>query len=179
MRTSPTTLICEDLALGWQSGFDISCDLNPISEWMEKERTWNAELVDLADPAFRLFQVTIGSGEGEIRPPALMAILRQPFFYIVPPAELPDGIPLGGTMRTLDRDPHPGSVVCVDPEFNAVPFTVDGRVITLSAPASTPVRIYYRPVLKVTLTEPWKLSESERLAESSWSFNAAEVGGDE
>jgi hypothetical protein len=80
-------------------------------------------------------------------------------------------------MRTLARDPHPGSVRVLTLGFEDIPFTVDGRVVTLLAPATAVLRIYYRPILELTVWEPLKETTVEGLAEVSWELPCQEVGG--
>ncbi|MGO8083480.1 hypothetical protein [Rhizobium leguminosarum] len=174
---SPTALICTDLAIGWQTGFDITSEMGSISEAGDMTRSWNGRKVNLAMPEFRLYYVRISSGQGEVRSPALSRMWPGTVFTMVPINELPDVIPTGMQSRTLERDPHPGSIRCVDPEFNAIPFAVDGRVVTLAAPAATPVRIYFRPVLTLIVTAPWKETFREAGAEVSWSLECEELGG--
>jgi len=177
---SPTTLICSNLAVGWQTGFDLTIDINPIAESAAMERTWNGRLVNLADDAFKLFEVRISSGEGDMRPPALDEMWPGKVFSLVPPVgcEHSSRIAQGGTTRTLIRDPHPGSVRCLDLGFVDIPFTVSGRVVTLDAPAETPVRIYYRPVFELMVYAPYSKSQRETRAEAAWSIQAQEVGGE-
>ncbi|TBA24721.1 hypothetical protein [Rhizobium ruizarguesonis] len=175
---SPTALISTDLALGWQSGMDLSCSIEPISASGDIARTWNGRAVNLAMPEFRLFSVRISSGQGEVRSPALSQLWPGTVFALVPTNELGDALAVGTQSRTLVRDPHPGSVRCVDAAFEPVEFSVVGRVVTLSAPATTPVRIYYRPVLTLMVIAPWQESFREAAAEVSWSLECEELGGE-
>jgi hypothetical protein len=174
---SPSTLICTDLALGYQSGFDLSVDMKPIPMSSDMRRTWDGRLLNLADPAFRSYEVRISSGEGEIRAPALSRLWPGTEFQLVPPSELGDMVAVGGTSRTLQRTPFVGSIRVYDLAFNAVPFTVAGKVLTLAAPAATAVRIYYRPILELMVTEPWSVNTRASRAEVSWELVSEEVGG--
>lgn len=176
-HVSPSTLICVDLALGFQSGFDLSVDMNPIDMSSDMRRTWNGRLLNLADPAFRLYKVRIASGEGEIRAPALSRLWPGTECQLVPPAELSDMIAPGGTSRTLQRTPHVDSIRVYDLAFNALPFTIVGRVLTLASPAATVIRIYYRPILDLMVTEPWAINTRATRAEVSWELVSEEVGG--
>ena len=178
MAGSPTALVCTDLALGWQSGMDLSCSIEPISAAGDITRTWNGRAVNLAMPEFRLFSVRISSGQGEVRSPALSQLWPGTIFQLVPLNELGDVLAVGTQSRTLVRDPHPGSVRCVDAAFEPVEFSVVGRVVTLAAPATSPVRIYYRPVLTLMVTAPWQESFREAAAEVSWSLECEELGGE-
>lgn len=177
IRVTPSTLICTDLALGYQSGLDLTVDMRPISTSADMRRTWNGRLLNLADPAFRLFQVRLSSGDEEIRAPALSRLWPGTEFDIVPPSELGDMIAPGGTSRTLQRTPHIPSLRVYDLEFNAVPFVISGKVLTLTSPAATAVRIYYRPELHCMVTEPWSISTRASRASVSWDLMSEEVGG--
>lgn len=176
-HVSPSTLICTDLALGYQSGFDLSVDMKPIPMSADMRRTWNGRLLNLADAAFRLYEVRIASGEGEIRAPALSRLWPGTEFQLVPPSELGDTIAAGGTNRTLQRTPYIDSIRVYDLAFNALPFTVAGKVLTLTSPAATAVRIYYRPILNLMVTEPWSINTRASRAEVSWELVSEEVGG--
>lgn len=171
----PTTLLCEDLALGWQTGFDIVSTLSPIAESASVVRSWNGIAKNLAADEFKLFAVRL-SASGDMRPPALSRLWPGATFQVVPTDELGDSIASGGSSRTLIRTPHPGSVRCLDLAFNDIPFTVAGKVVTLDAPAEATVRIFYRPVLEVFVVEPWTSTWRERSAEQSWDLSAEETG---
>lgn len=173
-----TPFICVDLAIGWQSCTELTIDRTYIEGAVVKDRTWNGRAVTMSDPAFDLMSVVIkASGPGEMRPPALDHVQRLPSFQAVPSFILPDIFYTGETMRTLARDPHPGSIRVLTLGFEDVPFTVDGRVVTLLAPAPAVLRIYYRPVLELTVWEPLKETTVEGLAEVSWELPCQEVGG--
>ncbi|MGN8152536.1 hypothetical protein ACTJK5_09705 [Agrobacterium sp. 22094] len=178
MAGSPTALMCTDLALGWQSGMDLSCSIEPISASGDITRTWNGRAVNLAMPEFRLFSVRISSGQSEVRSPALSQLWPGTVFQLVPLNELGDALAVGTQSRTLVRDPHPGSVRCVDAAFEPIEFSVVGRVVTLAAPATSPIRIYYRPILTLMVTAPWQETFREAAAEVSWSLEGEELGGE-
>ncbi|MEF3134624.1 hypothetical protein OS035_24515 [Rhizobium sp. 268] len=172
-----TQLIAPDLALGWQSGTDLTFTMRPISESAQKERTWNGKIVGLGSPEFRLYSYRITSGAGEYRMPALSRMWPDTVFSIVPPLPLGDVIPTGFQSRTLERTPYAPSVRCLTLGFEDVPFTLNGDVVTLSSPAAAPVRIYYQPILEVVVTEPWEATLREQAADVSWSLTCEEVGG--
>lgn len=172
-----TALISADLAIGWQTALGLTVEISPIEESASIVRSWNGRARNLAAPEFQLFSCTISSSE-DMRPPALSSMWPGATFTLVPPAELSDVIQQGATSRTLIRNPHPGSVRCLTKNFESVPFSVSGRVVSLSAAATQPVRIYYRPVLKLFVTEPWQVSTHEQDAEVSWSLTAEEEGGE-
>lgn len=169
-------LIAPDLALGWQSGADLTFTVRPISESAQMERTWNGKKVDLGSPEFRLYSIRISSGSAEYRMPALSRMWPGTVFSVVPPLALGDVIPTGSQSRTLERTPYALSVRCLTLGFEDVSFTLDGDVVTLSSPAVTPVRIYYQPVLEVVVTEPWEATLREQAADVSWSLTCEEVG---
>lgn len=172
-----TALISADLAIGWQTALGLTTELSPIEESASIVRSWNGRARNLAAPEFQLFSCTISSSE-DMRPPALSSMWPGATFTLVPPSELSDVIQQGATSRTLIRNPHPGSVRCLTKNFVAMPFTVSGRVLTLSTAATEPVRIFYRPILKLFVTEPWTISTHEQNADVSWSLTAEEEGGD-
>jgi len=174
---SPSKLICSAMPLGWQTGTDMTANISLISEASDMRRSWNAELRNFADPAFRLFKIELTSGEGEYMTPPLMRLMPGDSFHIVIDADFEDFIPAGGTTRTLIRDPHPGSIRCKNLGIAAVPFTSSGRVVTLATPAAEEVRISARYDLSVMITEPWKFSERASDRKVSWSVVVEEVGG--
>lgn len=174
-----TQLIAPDLALGWQSGADLTFTLRPVSEAAEMDRTWNGRKVNLASDEFRLYSVRISSGSAEYRMPALAEMWPGTQFSIVPPLRLGDVIPTGSQSRTLGRTPYAPSVRSLTLDFIDVPFTLDGNVVTLAAPATAPVRIYYQPELQVMVTEPWEATLREKDADVSWSMTCEEVGGED
>lgn len=178
---SPSTLICTDLAIGWQTGFDLTVDVRPIGESKDNRRTVNARNVNLADPMFRLLSVRISSGNGEQRPPALSRMFPGDEFQLVLPrgAELSDMIAVGGTARTLIRTPFAGSVKVMDLKGNPVAFTLAGKVVTLEVPAATPVRIYFLPVLDLFVGDPFSLSAQVNRAAVGWEIYSEEIGGEE
>lgn len=173
---SPTTLICPDLAVGWQSCQDLSVEISPIAESADMTRTWNGVGVNLAAPEFQLYAVRLTSGAAELRSPALSRLWPGSAFQLVPPSEFGDFIADGNDSCTLLRDPYPGSVRCLTAGFDDVAFSVLDRVVTLDAPASGLVRVYYRPVLYLMVWAPWSETFRERDAEVSWSLETQEYG---
>lgn len=87
-----------------------------------------------------------------------------------------DVIAVGGTSRTLSRDPHPNSIRCLDLNFNDIPFTISGRVLTLDAAATATTRIYYRPIFDVVVTSPWTVSAQDNRGTVTWSIQFEEQG---
>lgn len=170
-----TTLISDDLAMGWQTALDLQISMSPISDSAEIVRTWNAKAINLAAEEFRLFRVEISSSM-DMRPPALSGMWPGATFTMVPPSELSDVIMTGGSSRTLIRTPYEGSVRCLTRNFEDVPFSVDGRVVTLEGPALEPVRVYFRPILHLFVVDPWQTTSAERRAEVSWSLITEEQG---
>lgn len=135
-----TALISADLAIGWQTALGLTTELSPIEESASIVRSWNGRARNLAAPEFQLFHA-------RSRPVRICGHRRFPAcglgrLYACSPSELSDVIQQGATSRTLIRNPHPGSVRCLTKNFVAMPFTVSGRVLTLSTAATEPVRIF-------------------------------------
>jgi hypothetical protein len=170
-----TTLIAPALGIGWQSGTDLTVDVQPIAASGNIVRNWNGIAKNLADPEFRLFAIRISSGEGEYRPPALANMWPGATFTIVPPNEYALLIPTGGTTAVFPRLVHSARALTLG--FDDVEFTVSGKSVTLSSPATEPVRVYARWIHEVMVIEPWTESYQERIAESRWSLSTEEVGG--
>ncbi|CDN46827.1 hypothetical protein [Neorhizobium galegae] len=174
---SPSKTVCSAMPLGWQTGTDMTASISLISESSDMRRSWNAELRNFADPAFRLFKIELASGDGEYMTPPLMRLMPGDTFHIVVDADFEDFIPVGGTTKTLIRDPYPGSIRCKNLGTTAIPFTSSGRVVTLDAPAVEEVRISARYDLSVMITEPWKFSERASDRKVNWSVVVEELGG--
>lgn len=173
MRT-PSQLIIPGLPLGWQNGLDIREQLRPI-EAGEIRRTVNGRAVSLMDPSFRKYALSLSSDD--IRPPVLGDLWRGSELHgVVPTQEI--GVPIlaafGMDSCVLPRNPHPGSVKCLDADHRLVAFTVNGRVVTLASPPMADVRVYFRPVLNMMVTG-WSNSEQESRASSSWSLELEEI----
>ncbi|MDH0123308.1 hypothetical protein ABE562_04920 [Brucella intermedia] len=171
-----TALISTDLAIGWQTALGLTVELTPIEESAHIIRSWNGRARNLAADEFKLLACTISSSE-DMRPPAISRMWPGATFTMVPPAELSDVIQPGATSRTLIRPAYPGTVRCVTRTYEPVPFTLIGdRIVSLTAPATEPVRVYFRPILNLFVTEPWSTSTHEQNAEVSWSLTAEEEG---
>ncbi len=175
---SPSKIVCSAMPLGWQSGTDLTANISLIDDAADMRRSWNGRIRNFADPAFRLYRVEISSGDGEYMTPALTRLMPGDEFDIVFDADFEDFIVTGATTRTLIRNPHPGSIRVKNLGWDDVPFSVAGRVVTLSSAAATPVRISYRPVLQVAVTEPVKWTERASDRKVSWSLVTEEVGSD-
>lgn len=178
-RQSPTALICDDLALGWQSGFDLSFQRSVIQEAAQVVRDWNGRAKDWSDPAFRKYQFRISSGTGEMRTPALADKWPGKTFHMVPPIEEKESIPVGGTMKTLLHVPHPSYFRVVDSSFDDVGYTLSGQTVTLDEPAEKVVSILYVREYHVIVTEGHTTSLQEASADIAWDIVVEEVGGDE
>ena len=168
-----TTLICDDLAIGWQTGNDLSVTVAPIAASANFVRSWNGRAKILTAPEFELFSVRI-SASGDVRPPALADFFAGKTFDLVPvdwPAEV---IPTGGWMRTLRRNPYPGSIRVLTLGFEDVAFGLDGRNVMIDE-RDEPVRIYYRPMLTLFVTEPWTSTYRENSQEVTWELVAEEL----
>lgn len=168
---TPTSLSADLLAIGWQTGFSIRENLRPIDAG-ELRRTVNGTLVNLMVDEFRKYALTISSDD--IRPPALAHLWRGSQLTITPASEIGDMIAAGGSSRTLARTPASGSIRCLTKRFDAVPFTISGKVVTLPSPAVGVVRIYYRPVLSMMVVG-WSADTDEAEASTAWSIDLEEV----
>jgi hypothetical protein len=175
---SPSKIVCSAMPLGWQTGMDLSASISLIDASADMRRSWNGRIRNFADPAFRLYRVELSSGAGEFMAPPMTRLMPGDEFSITIDADFEDFIAVGGTTRTLIRDPYAGSIYARDKNFNSIPFTAAGRVVTLSTGAVNPVRISYRPVLQVAVTEPVKWSEKANSKEVSWSLTVEEIGSD-
>ena len=173
--STPTRLILPGIPLGWQTGLNIRENLQAI-EFGELRRTVNGTLLNLIPIEFRKYSLTISSDD--MRPPALSRLWKGTELNgVVPVSELGDFILMGGTSRTLERTPYAGSVRLLGPDGlpAAVPFTINGKIVTLTGAAPFDLRIYYRPVLRMLVSAAWTNAETERSAVSSWTLPLEEV----
>ncbi|MGX9991614.1 hypothetical protein ACS4RR_021025 [Rhizobium sp. Z1P35] len=175
---SPSKIACSAMPLGWQSGTDMTANISLIDDAADMRRSWNGRIRNFADPSFRLYRVELSSGDGEYMTPALTRLMPGDEFSLTIDADFEDFIATGGTTRTLTRDPYAGSIKAKNLGWNDIPFSIAGRVVTLSSAAATPVRISYRPVLQVAVTEPVKWSERATDRKVSWSLTVEEIGSD-
>lgn len=173
--TTPTEILAPALGLGWQTGFDLSVELSPIAASANIVRNWNGIAKNLVDPEFRLFALRISSGD-DMRPPALADMWPGTVFSIVPPNELMRVIPVGGTAVTFSRPVHSARALTMG--FDDVSSSIAGKTVTLSAPATEPLRVYARLQYEVIVTEPWRETYREAEAASQWQLATEEVGGD-
>lgn len=171
-----TTLISDDLAIGWQTALGLTVEFSPIQDSAHIVRSWNGEARNLAADEFKLLSCTISSSD-DMKPPALSHMWPGAVFTIIPPVEFSDAIQPGANSRTLIRYPYKPSIRCLTKNFVDVPYTVWNKTITLDAPAAEPVRIFYRPWIDLFVTEPWSHSTHEQNAAVQWSLTAEEVGG--
>jgi len=176
---SPSNIVCAAMPLGWQTGIDMTASLDLIEEATIIKRSWNGRARSFADPAFQLYKVTLTSGEGELKAPPFTRLMPGTEFEIVIEMDFEDFIATGGIVRTLIRDPYPGSIRVKNLGWDNIPFSIDGRVLTLATPAVTPVRISYRPVLQVMVTEAPKPTESASTKKVTWSLGLEEQGSDD
>ncbi|WP_279482244.1 hypothetical protein [Aureimonas sp. SK2] len=174
--STPSSILFPALGLGEGSGLAVRESLRPIENG-QRRRTINGRLRHTGRPEFNLYELEISSDD--VQPPALSRLWAGTIVTIVPVSELGDYVGNGGTTVTLVRDPHPGSVRTRDSQGLPVPLSVVGRVVTLAKPADGLVRLHYRPVLTLMVTEAWTQDEAETggAASTSWSISLAEVGG--
>lgn len=171
---TPSNLILDALGLGDGSGLGVRESLRPLENG-QRRRTINGVLKHLGSAGFRQYELTIGSDD--VQPPALGDLWPGDVVTVVPISELGHVIGHQGTTVTLGRDPYVGSVRTRDSAGRSVPFAIAGRVVTLEAPADGVVRVFYRPVLRMMLAEPWSQDEAESGGPLStgWSLSLAEV----
>ncbi len=172
--TTPTEILAAALGLGWQTGFDLSVELSPIAASANIVRNWNGIAKNLVDPEFRLFAIRISSGD-DMRPPALANLWPGTVFSIVPPNEVMIVIPTGGTAAVFPRAVHSARALTMG--FDDVSSSINGKTVTLSAPATEPVRVYARQQYEVIVTEPWRETYREVEAASQWQLATEELGG--
>lgn len=172
--STTTEILAPDLGFGWQTGFDLSVELSPIAASAHIVRNWNGIAKNLADPEFRLFSLRISSGD-DMRPPALANMWPGTVFSIVPPNEIMIVIPTGATAAVFPRAVHSARALTMG--FDDVSSSISGKTVTLSAPASEPVRVYARLQYEVIVTEPWRETYREAAATSQWQLLTEELGG--
>lgn len=172
--SSPTSTIAAALGIGWQTGFDLSIEMAPIAASANIVRNWNGRAKNLVDPEFRLYGIRITSGD-DMRPPALEDMWPGTVFTIVPSNELMRVIPVGGTAAVFSRPVHSARALTMS--FDDVSSSIGGKTVTLSAPATEPVRVYARLQYEVMATEPWRETYREATATSQWQLATEELGG--
>jgi len=170
-----TRLLCAELGIGWQTALNLSVELSPIASSASIVRDWNGRAHNLADPAFRLYEIRISSGADDMRPPALANLWPGEEFLIVPPGEICVVIPVGGSIAVFERKIHSARAITLG--FDSVPCTTSDKTVTLSSPATEVVRVYARLEHEVMVTEPWRQSLREADAQYSWQLATEEVGG--
>lgn len=161
---------CDALGLGWLSGVRLTAELSMINLAMDMRRDWNLNLDNWAAPETELYRVALSSGEGERRFPALVAFNGRQDVQVELFHKLEQVIMPGQTSITLLRPPRDGSVEGRGPGWpEEVDVTVNGRVVSLAEPLTTYTRIFYQPIMKLRLAEPWRMVEREHMVEVDWS----------
>ncbi|MBB3521005.1 MULTISPECIES: hypothetical protein [unclassified Rhizobium] len=170
-----TKLLCPALGIGWQTAFNLSVEMQPISGSAIMTRDWNGKMVNLADPMFRLYAIRISSGADDLRPPALAGMWPGEVFTVVPPSELCVVIPVGSSTAIFPRQIHTARAITLG--FDHVAMTFADKTATLSAPATEVVRVYATMEHEVMVIEPWQQTFREAEAQYSWQISTEEVGG--
>lgn len=170
-----TKLLCPALGIGWQTALNLDVELSPIAGSANIVRDWNGRAVNLADPMFRLFSIRISSGADDLRPPALAKMWPGETFTIVPPGETCVIIPVGSSTAIFPRTVHAARALTLG--FLDVANSIAGKTVTLSVPATEPVRVFATMEHEVMVTEPWRQSFREADAQYSWQIVTEEVGG--
>jgi hypothetical protein len=170
-----TKILAPALGIGWQTAFNLSIEMSPISGSASMTRDWNGRMVNLADPMFRLFAIRISSGADDLRPPALANMWPGETFTIVPPSEVCVVIPVGSSTAIFPRKIHSARALTLG--FDKVAQSFADKIVTLAAPATEPVRVFARMEHEVMVTEPWQQTFREAEAQYSWQLPTEEVGG--
>lgn len=174
---SPSSIISASIPMGWQTGMDLSVEMSLIPQSADMKRSINGRLKNFSDPAFNLYRLKITSGSGELKAVPFTRLVPGTVFDIELATDFEDFIAPGGSVRTLVRAPKDGSVRVRDRHFQPVPFSIDGSILNLAAPATDVVFISYKPVLHCMISAPISVTESEQRNDVSWSVEAEEVGG--
>ena len=150
-----TAMISTDLHPGWQSCMNIKTEFGPISESAKIVRSWNGTALNLASNDFRLYRVVL-TCDGDMLSPSIAHLWPGERFQLVPAEEWSEP-----TIRAQQRTAYEGSLRILDKHFQPA---ADGRR-------------YYRPVLDLIVTEPWRVTGDESSKNVSWSLVAEEYGG--
>jgi hypothetical protein len=145
------SLLIGGITAGWQSCMNVTCEFSPIADSAHVVRSWNGTPLNLADSAFKMYRVVL-SCDGDMLSPTLMHLWPGTRFTMIPPEEFaeptgyPQQRPAYGSVRTVDRH-----------------FVVGGGE-----------RRFYRPILDMYVTEPWRVTANEREKSVSWQLTAEE-----
>lgn len=146
-----TTMIQTDLAIGWMTGLNLTCDVQPIEESASMAISWNGSSKNLAPDQFRLLSFVLSSHD-DMLPPYLSDLFPGKEFSLVPSA-LIGGPALPG--RTVHST-----------------ATYDRRGVR--GGAVSPVRTYRRYQFECMVTGPWTQSYLEPEKRYSWSLPCRE-----
>lgn len=142
----------------------IQCSVQPIGGATHLERAIDGSLVDLSDPAFRLYGLEISCSQRKIPPisdlwPGDLVTVHVPQVLSQP-----------GPTCYLAREPVPGSIRAIDAEDRTL-ATPTGRMI--SVPGA--VAVEYRPVMRCRVTARSQ-DAAELQATAGWSLSLEEAG---
>ncbi|GBU19017.1 MULTISPECIES: hypothetical protein [unclassified Methylobacterium] len=123
----------------------------------EIRRSLNGSAVVLRPLYGTLYRTTLSaSGPALHWTPAFSGLDKRAVYRIASTLHLDFSIPAGGTQAVLTRDPVPGSVFAFladDFDERRLPLAVDGRTVTLAAPAARPVFGGFLPFLDCVLAD--------------------------
>lgn len=175
---TPSKIRAPALGLGWLSGIDLSAELTPADGAIDMRQDVNFRWDNWGYEENDLYYVTLSSGNGEMRFPALCEMFGREdvevdIFFKFTQVILP-----GQTSITLRRPPVPGSILVKGTGWvgDDLAFALggDGRTVTLSAPPPTYGRVFYHPRLKLRLRGPWRMRQVEQADTAEWQAPFAE-----
>lgn len=170
---TPSKIRAPALGLGWLSGMDLTAELTPRDGAVDMREDVNGYWSNWAIQEGRRYNVTLSSGEGEHRFPALCEMWGDEDVEIDLFFKFEQVIRPGQTSITLNRPPVPGSVEAKGTGWDDLDHTLVGRVLTLSAPPPAYGRVYFRPRLKLR-NGAWRMRGIEQSGRADWSVQFME-----
>ncbi|WP_027489226.1 hypothetical protein [Allorhizobium undicola] len=170
---TPSKIRAPALGLGWLSGMDLTAELSPADGAIDMRQDVNGYWDNWAYEEFERYNVSLSSGEGEYRFPALCKMWGRTDVEIDLFFKFTNGILPGQTVITLNRPPVPGSVEVKGTGWDDLDFTVDGRTLTLSAPPPDYGRAFFYPRLKLR-NATWRMRGGEQSGRADWSVTFME-----
>ncbi|MBY5684822.1 hypothetical protein HFO32_22120 [Rhizobium leguminosarum] len=171
---TPSKIRAPALGLGWLSGMDLTAELAPADGAIDMRQDVNFRWDNWAYEENDLYFVTLSSGEGEHRFPALCEMFGREDVEVELFTKFNQVILPGQTSITLRRPPVAGSVSVKGTGWDDLPFTILDRAITLSAPPPTYGRVFYHPRLTLRLRGPWRMRAVEQSGSADWQAPFAE-----
>jgi hypothetical protein len=171
---TPSKIRAPALGLGWLSGIDLSAELTPADGAVDMRQDVNFRWDNWAYEENDLYFVTLSSGEGEHRFPALCEMWGREDVEIELFIKFNQVILPGQTSITLRRPPVAGSVSVKGTGWDDLDFTIDDRVVTLSEPPPSYGRVFYLPRLTLRLRGEWRMRQIEQSGAVDWQAPFAE-----